>query len=496
MRIWGFRDVGNWGFPVAALAIALALGPTTTATPAGPLYALKGVKIFTAAGSPIDNGTIVMRNGVIEDVGATITVPADAVVVDAAGMNAYPGLIDMQNDAPIDTGAVEDPGAAQAGRGGGGGGGRGGGAAQTFATLEEAERVKRTQILRPDFMAADHLRTSSTELTNLANAGVTTVLAIPTSGIFQGQSALVNVAIPADDPQISTIADYRKGLAVVKSPVASHINMAGRGGGQGYPGSLLGSIAFTRQGLLDAQWQRDAEAHYARTGAKGPRPLVEPALDALKPALARQIPVVFAANEGREIDRVLAMAAEFNLDPIVVGAAEAPDRIAELQKAKARVILSLNFPGGRGGGGGPAGGGGGGRGGAAGPSLAQLKAQRDAPKVPAALAQASVPFAFTSGELPAAADFVRNAGRTVKEGGLSADAALKALTIDAARIAGAADRLGSIEKGKIANLVVTQGDLFDGGTVRHVFIDGRPVDLTPAAQTTPGRGGRGGGQRH
>jgi len=84
----------------------------------------------------------------------------------------------------------------------------------------------------------------------------------------------------------------------------------------------------------------------------------------------------------------------------------------------------------------------------------------------------------------------------VKEGGLSADAALKALTIDAARIAGAADRLGSIEKSKIANLVVTQGDLFDGGTVRHVFIDGRPVDLTPAAQTTPGRGGRGGGQRH
>ena len=82
----------------------------------------------------------------------------------------------------------------------------------------------------------------------------------------------MNVAIPADDPQISTIADYRKGLAVVKSPVAAHVNMAGRGGGQGYPGSLLGTIAFTRQGLLDAQWQRDAEAHYTRTGGKGPRP--------------------------------------------------------------------------------------------------------------------------------------------------------------------------------------------------------------------------------
>ena len=118
-------------------------------------------------------------------------------------------------------------------------------------------------------MAADNLRTSSPELTGLASAGITTVLAIPSTGIFKGQSALVNIVDSCRTiPQISTIADYRKGLAVVKSPVAMHVNMAGRGGGQGYPGALLGTIAFTRQGLLDAQWQRDAEAHYTRTGGK------------------------------------------------------------------------------------------------------------------------------------------------------------------------------------------------------------------------------------
>ena len=99
--------------------------------------------------------------------------------------------------------------------------------------------------------------------------------------------------------------------AVVKSPVAMHVNMAGRGGGQGYPGALLGTIAFTKQGFLDAQWQRDAEAHYTRTGAKGPRPLIEPALDALRPALARQMPVALDANQAREIDRALAIAAQF-----------------------------------------------------------------------------------------------------------------------------------------------------------------------------------------
>ena len=413
--------------------------------------------------------------------------PADAITIDGANLNVYPGLIDMASEAPFGGGAA-DPAGGRAG-GGGGGGRAGGGAAPAFSSLEESERAKRAILLRPDYMAAENLELAGTALQQLANAGVTTVLAVPASGIFKGQSALVNVAIPPDDPQISAIADYRRGLAVVKSPVATHINMAGRGGPQGYPGALLGTIAFTKQGLADAQWQRDAQAQYQRTGAKGPRPMIEPALDALRPALARQMPAAFDAGEAREIDRALAIAAEFGLDPVIVGAAGAAERIAELGAAKARVILSVNFPSGRGGG---APGGGGRGGGAGGPSLRQLKAQADAPKVPAALAKGSIAFAFTSdGATPA--DFVRNAGRVIKEGGLTADAVLRALTIDAARLAGANDRIGSIEKGKIANVVVTEGDLFDNGRVRHVFIDGRPLeipDAPAAAQTGRGRGGQ------
>ena len=109
----------------AALVAALTFVPTRAATPAGPLYAIKGARVFTAAGAPIDNGTIVMRDGVIEDVGANVTAPADAIVIDGAGMSVYPGLIDMTNDAPIDTGEdtaaaaggdVARPGAADAAR--------------------------------------------------------------------------------------------------------------------------------------------------------------------------------------------------------------------------------------------------------------------------------------------------------------------------------------------------------------------------------------------
>jgi imidazolonepropionase-like amidohydrolase len=201
------------------------------------------------------------------------------------------------------------------------------------------------------------------------------------------------------------------------------------------------------------------------------------------------MPVAFDVSEAREIDRALDMAAQFGLDPIVVGAAAAAERRTELAAAKARVILSLNLPG-PGGTGAPQGGG---RGGGGGASQRLTQFQQNAPKVPAALAQANVPFAFTSGGA-APAVFVRNAGRVIKEGGMTADAVLRVLTLDAARLAGAADRTGSIERGKIANIVVTEGDLFDGGRVRHVFVDGRPIDLTEAPAAPGGRGGRGGGR--
>ena len=130
------------------------------------------------------------------------------------------------------------------------------------------------------------------------------------------------------------------------------------GGGGGYPGALLGVIAFARQSFLDAQWQKDARAFAdrhkdAQVGA------FEPALDALAPALERKIPVAFEAGEEREILRALAFAKEFNLDPVIVGGAEAANVIDDLKAAKARVIVGTNFQAIGGGGGAVAGRGGG-----------------------------------------------------------------------------------------------------------------------------------------
>ena len=451
-------------FAVITLAAAVALSGEQG--PVAPAYAIRGAKIVPVSGAEIASGNIVLRNGLIEAVGASAAIPNDAIIIDGTGLTVYPGLIDMGN-----TTAIEAPAAA-------GGGGRGGGAAAPGQSREAVERAKRDSILRPDFMAAANLRIEGPELVRLASAGITSVLATPTGNVFRGQSALVNVVAPPDNPQIGSVADVRKTLTVVESPVALHVNF--QPGGGPYPASLMGAISFVRQAFMDAAWQRQALAHYEKNPAMA-RPIWDPALDGLLPAIDRKIPVAFDAQQTREIARVLRLAKELNLNPIVTGASEAAEMAAELKAANAPVIYSLNYPT---------------RSRTLPPdadeSLATLRARANAPKTPGLLAKAGVTFAFETGGLQQPRDFVRNAARAVKEG-LPADAALRALTIDAAKIARADKRLGSLERGKIANVLVTEGDLFaDNMRVRHVFVDGHKIVLETAPQQGSGRGGRGG----
>jgi imidazolonepropionase-like amidohydrolase len=475
---------------LATAAFAVAPIVSTQASPRAPRYAITGAKIVTNTGAPIDKGTIVLRDGVIEDVGASVTAPADAMVIDGTGLTVYPGLIDMSNSSVVQAAPAESASApaAQAGRGGGGGGGRGANAGtpadESWADLE---RTKRAAILRPAVDAASYVTYDGDGMRRLASAGITNVLAVPPSGLIRGQSALINTMTPPESPTISVVGRYWRGYAVVKSPVAQHVTFSGRGGGGGgYPGALLGVIAFVRQSFYDAQFQKDARA-YSERHKDVALPDFEPELDALAPALEGKMPVVFDAGEEREILRALAMAKEFKLDPIVVGGIEASKTIDDLKTAKARVILTVN----QGGGGGGFGGGGGGRGGGGGSRTAQM--MQNAPKVAAALEKAGIAFAFTSEGVQNPSDFVRNVGRVVRDGGLSEDSALKALTINAAKIAGVGDRLGTLEKGKMANILVTENGLFeDRMRVRNVFVAGWPVEIeTPTAPAATGRG-RGG----
>jgi len=437
--------------PRRALVVALA-AITTVAIPraqAPHIYAVTNARIVTAAGAPIENGTIVFRDGVIDQVGSGITPPASARVYDGKGLTVYPGLIDMGNTAAVSAGSAS---------------------AATPRTTEDAERAKRDALLRAHVRAAEHLAVDGPAMKKLASAGVTTVLAVPAGEVFTGQSALVNVALAEDEPQIGALADIRKGQPVLRSPVAVHVAVPDSPQGAAYPNSLMGVIAFVRQSFIDAQYYGAQQERAERVKGAGPRPLFDAGLEALQPAVNGRLPVVYRADSVREIDRALAMSRDLKLDTILAGAREADQLAPDLKSRNVRVIYSLRYPerlkslapG-------------------ADEPIRSLRERANASKAPAALEKAGIMFAFESGGLEDPKDFVKNAGKAVKAG-LSADAAIRALTINAATIAGAADRVGSLEKGRIANVIVTDGDLFgEKTTIKHVFVDGRPVVIEEPA---------------
>jgi imidazolonepropionase-like amidohydrolase len=406
------------------------------------VYAITGARIVPVSSAPIEDGTIVFSDGVITQVGAGVKPPAGAQVIAGKGLTVYPGLIDMGSAAGLEAPAVPR--------------------AENPQTTEDIERVKRDTLLRADLRAADHMNPKAAALSREATAGITATLATPPGDGIRGQSALVFTALGLDAPQIGALADERRGALVIRTPIALHVGTADRpAGGDAYPNSLMGLIAFNRQAFIDAAYltaggrRQTADARAAGYSA---------ALEAMQPALAGRMPVAFRATTAREILRALEMASSFKLDPIITSAREVDTVTSEIKAANARVIYSLNFPV---------------RPASLAPDadepLSVLKARANAPKGPVALEKAGVVFAFESNGLSDPKDFLKNAQKTVASG-LSRDAALKALTVNGATLAGAADRLGSLERGKIANLIVTDGDLFEEKTtIKNVFVNGRLI---------------------
>lgn len=433
----------------AALGLlALLIGPAAGEAP--PVYAITGARVVTVSGPVYDPGVLVMRNGVIEAVGPAVAIPADATVIGASGHTVYPGLIDMGTSAGIDVPAPAVPKEAR--------------------TRLEVERWKRQVLLRPDVEAARFIRADPADLVKLAAYGITSVLAVPGGGAVAGRSSLLNVTTADDEPQIGNIADLRTARLVVRTPVFLHTRFPEAPAGDGYPDSLMGVMAFVRQAFLDAGYAQAERARQQKTSGMMSAMPYDPVLEAVWPALGGKLPVVFDADEAHQIRRALAFAREFAFDTIVAGGVEADRVTDDLKARKARVILSVNYPT---------------RPKRLAPeeeeAISILRRRASAPGVAAALEKAGVPFAFASSGLKDMAAFVKNVGRAVKAG-LSDEAAIRALTLGAATMAGAADRLGSLEKGRIANVIVTKGGLFDDSmAVAHVFVAGRPVVIEPPA---------------
>jgi hypothetical protein len=303
--------------------------------------------------------------------------------------------------------------------------------------------------------AADEVSLSDKRIETWRSAGFTTVVSSPKAGFFPGQAAVLD------------LGGERPGDLVVKSPVAIPVSTRPLGGfGSGFPDSLMGVLGYEHQVWLDTEWLTKAEAAYK----KGPKGRARPRYDRVSAALAEAIEdqalILIPANSAVDIRRALELAERWKVNAAIYGGQGGYELADEIAAKKVSVLVDLKWPekekdsdpddi----------------------PSLRTLRFRDRAPSTPAAFVKSGVRFAFYSGATTNPKDLLKAAKKSI-DAGLAPDAALRALTLSPAEIFGVADRLGSIEKGKIANLVITDGDLFNEKTkIKLVFVDGRRFEV-------------------
>lgn len=403
--------------------------------------AIKDAHVVPVSGDDLAKGTVLLRDGLIQEVGAGINIPADAWVIDGTGLTVYPGFIDALSTWGIPNAQPQT-------------GGRGTtGATPTPATAPEPrahgpeDRPQTYSFER----AADLVNPSDSRLEAARAAGFTSSATFPNKGIIEGLGAIID------------LAGERGRDMVVMQPAGQQILFrVGPGGfGRTFPTSLMGNIAYVRQLYLDLDHYREANQIYAAHPAGNPRPGYDHDLE----GLIESPRILLPANEAQQIDRMLAFGRELKVPFVVYGVHEGYRRIDQLKQANVPVLISLKWP-----------------------EKAKdvdpdeqvnyrdLEMRAQAPSVPGLLSRAGVKFAFYSDGVDSA-PALKKAVKKAIDSGLSRADAVRALTLNAAEIYGLSDRLGSIEKGKIANLTVTKGEAFeDKTTVEYVFIDGKKFE--------------------
>ncbi len=429
------------------LSVLLELGPWTpdlraqlgSFNPApGPraVYAIRNARIVTVSGPEIARGTVVIgADGRIQAVGADVAVPSGAQSIDANGLTVYPGMM----DAGTSIGLSEIPQGAN-------------------ATVDVAE----VGSFNPNAQAMWGINPHSAHIGVTRVVGITHVLSSPSGGLISGQSAVINLA-GWTAPDMTVVP---KAALVVNLPRAGF--SFGRGGFQALMARINQGAESDPERLRERQLDsirtilRDAEAYGRAVDAYDrdktlPRPQHDVVLAALVPAVRGQMPVLFTAERASEIRAAVEFAREMKLKPVIVGGRDAWQVADILKQNDVPVILT---------------------------TVMDLPSREDDPydvnfSAPAKLHRAGVRFAITSGDAGAEARNLPYTAGMAAAFGLPKEAALRSVTLWPAQILGVGDRLGSIEVGKMANLVLTDGDLLEARTkARHLFIDGRPVPLS------------------
>jgi len=424
------------GCVLALFLVAAALALPGEANLHG-VWAIKNCRILTMTGPEIPRGTVVLRDGLVEAVGAAVAIPADAEVIDGEKLVAYPGLIDGlgQSLLKFPEKKIDQ---------------------LKYFTNEFTDEDKG---ISPERRAYDYLNLDKGTLDKYQRLGVTVVQAIPERGIFSGQSSIVLLS-GGEKNQVLLRKDFLLGVGLSPEGVNA------------YPSSQMGVMAFLRQELSDAghyllhrdRWQLELSGLV--------RPAYNPRHEILADFAAGKKPLVFFCRNQHDIRRALRLASEFRLDYFICDlGGEAFRAIPELRQARARLFCPLTFK-------------------APGSSLfsqqgrsARESAEKEVyPKNPLRLAEAGIPFAFSSLGNDDPKSFLEAVQKAV-ENGLPAAKALEALTVRPAAFMELGKALGAIRPGAIANLVVAQGDpLAKESKVKYVFLDGRKIEIKDAKE--------------
>ena len=409
--------VGMTGLGQGAPAPARPPQPTPPARPApvvaADTVAITNARVLPVSGPAIDRGTVLIRGGKIAAVGANVQVPAGARVIDATGKIVTPGWIESATQ----IGIVEIP----------------------FGAEGSDDQASTDKDLSAAFNVVDSFNGESTVIPVTRVEGITRAVVMPagTGHAILGQGALFDLSgsqVPA---------------SVVKAPVAMFANL-GEAGAASEGGSRATSMLRLREALQDAL---DFMRNHAAWNTAQRRPYARGRLDleALGPVVRRELPLAVNANRASDLLAAMRLADEFHLKLILMGAAEGWRVTDELVARKVPVVVKplTDIP-----------------------SFDALGATLENP---ARLSKAGVTLVLSTFDTHNARNLRQEAGNAISYG-LDRDAALRAVTLEPARVWGIADRVGSLEVGKDADLVVWSGDPFELTTgAEHVFIAGREM---------------------
>ncbi len=400
-------------------------------------HALVGARVVTAPGQVLDDATVVIRNGLIQSVGRNTEAPAGARVWDLTGHTIYPGFIDAHADLGMD--AVPE----------------GGDVGPTHWNPQ----------VRAWFSTTRNLQDDPERRAALRSQGFGTALVVPTEGIFRGTASVVN------------LGDAGVRDRVLRSDLVQAVGFQRSFSlGGAYPNSSMGTIALIKQTFMDTDWYMRAWGAYEDSGRAFLPPETSEALAALADAVQGNQPIVFETGSEEEYLRAYKLAAEYGVDAWYRGSGEEYRIIDVLRGRTDPLIIPLSFsdapdvddPES-----------------ALNASLADLRDWYLAPTSPAQLADAGIRFAITSSGLSSLNEFLPNLRIAVARG-LSTSDALAALTTTPAALLGLENTHGTIEEGRVANLVVSEGDLFtEEATVRDVWVHGRAYEVTRPPEIDP-----------